>query len=524
MKCRTIMTAVKNMRCNKRDYLKKKIASLHKTALKTGTLLTAFSCLVPSVVQAIEPVNNTVVQTLAPPEEGTSVIDYQKIDQRLNRLMSSQTMVGLGVVIIENGRIRFVRGYGVRKSGGHEVVTPNTVFRWASLSKGVASTMVNLLADQKRLSLDDIISRYGTTLRLPDHAEQQATIRMLLSQRLGLVHNAYDDRLEHGEDPASLRQMLDQLHLSCSVGQCYGYQNVAFDTAHEIVERVTGMSYAQAVRRYLFLPLGMYSASIGRSALVNSLDWAEPHTGQHTREVKENYYRIPAAGGVNSSIIDLGRWVRAQMGMEPETLSHSLLNRIHQPQINTGTWKGGPVDHAMDDAAYAMAFRVYHYRGHLMVGHRGAVSGYRSLLLFDPKLKSGVAALWNSESPRPTGLQLEVMDMLYHQPFHDWMELDTPDLPPVEHHVSRPISKAERLRMERHNANGHHPVVAKKAVGKDAHSKNAHAVAAKSKPTKAPAHPAAAHKAAASDKKAHPAVVKKAAPKPAAKEKAAHKK
>ncbi|AFN56990.1 beta-lactamase class C [Zymomonas mobilis] len=520
MKCRTIITAVKNLRRVKTVYCKNRIASLHKIALKTGTLLTAFSCLVPSMLRAAEPVNNTVVQTLAPPEEGTSIIDYQKIDQRLNRLMESQTMVGLGVVIVENGKIRFVRGYGVRRAGGHAAVTPNTVFRWASLSKGVASTLVNLLADQKRLSIDDIIARYSTSLRLPEHAEQQATIRMLLSQRLGLVHNAYDDRLEHGEDPATLRQNLDHLHLSCSVGQCYGYQNVAFDTAHEIVERVTGMSYAQAVRRYLFLPLGMYSASIGRNALVNSADWAEPHVWQHTREVKENYYRIPAAGGVNSSILDLGRWMRAQMGMDPETLSPSLLNRIHQPQINTGTWKGGPVDHAMDDAAYAMAFRVYHYRGHLMVGHRGAVSGYRSLLLFDPKLKSGVAALWNSESPRPTGLQLEVMDMLYHQPFHDWMELDTPDQTPLVHRAAHPISKKERLQLERHHPSS---VNAKKGKGgkaalptKENHSKTTS--------SKASAHSVVTKKVVAADKKAKGSAVKKPALAAAKKDKASHKK
>ncbi|MFT9099346.1 MAG: serine hydrolase domain-containing protein [Zymomonas mobilis subsp. pomaceae] len=452
MKCRTIITAINQKKKKPVADFKSKVASLQKTVFKIGTVLMAACSIMPSALLAAGDNQNTIVQSLSPPEEGTSAINYQQIDQRLNRLMNSKTMVGLGVVIVENGQIRFVRGYGVRKAGGHEIVSPNTLFRWASLSKGVAATLVNVLADKRRLSLDDMIARYGTSLHLPDHAEQRATIRMLLSQRLGLVHNAYDDRLEQGEDPANLRQTLDRLHLSCAVGQCYGYQNIAFDTAHEIVERVTGQSYAQAVRRYLFLPLGMYSASIGREALVNSLDWAEPHTGQHVKVVNENYYRIPAAGGVNSSILDLGRWMRAQMGMDPETLPPALLNRLHQPQINTGTWKGGPVDHAMDDAAYAMAFRVYHYRGHLMVGHRGAVSGYRSLILFDPKLKSGVAALWNSESPRPTGVQLEVMDMLYHQPFHDWMELDVPDQPAhlvhtrEKHLEAAPLRKGQNAR------------------------------------------------------------------------------
>jgi beta-lactamase class C len=52
------------------------------------------------------------------------------------------------------------------------------------------------------------------------------------------------------------------------------------------------------------------------------------------------------------------------------------------------------------------------------------VAGYRSLILFDPKLKSGVVALWNSNTSQPGGLEFEVMDMIYHLPFRDWMELD----------------------------------------------------------------------------------------------------
>ena len=52
------------------------------------------------------------------------------------------------------------------------------------------------------------------------------------------------------------------------------------------------------------------------------------------------------------------------------------------------------------------------------------MNGYRSLILFDPKLKSGVVAMWNSNTSQPGGLEFEVMDMLYGLEFRDWMELD----------------------------------------------------------------------------------------------------
>ena len=72
---------------------------------------------------------------------------------------------------------------------------------------------------------------------------------------------------------------------------------------------------------------------------------------------------------------------------------------------------------------YGMGWRSYDYAGHHIVGHRGGVNGYRSLILFDPALKSGVVALWNSNTSQPGGLEFEVMDMIYHLPFRDWMEL-----------------------------------------------------------------------------------------------------
>jgi len=59
------------------------------------------------------------------------------------------------------------------------------------------------------------------------------------------------------------------------------------------------------------------------------------------------------------------------------------------------------------------------------VGHRGAVDGYRSLILFDPAKKSGIVMLWNSNSNKPVGAQLELFDMLYGLPAKDWLGIDT---------------------------------------------------------------------------------------------------
>lgn len=354
-------------------------------------------------------------------------VDYAVLDSRLHQLMTKPFMVGLAVGVVENGRITFLRGYGETAAGSGEAVTPETVFRWASLSKGVAATTVAKLAEQGKVDLGAPIATYKTSLRLPTGAEHRASVIDLLSHRLGLYHNALDPRLESGEDPRALRSSLAQLDLVCQPGSCWDYQNVAYDTASEIVSDATGQTYPTAVKRLLFDPIGMSSASLTRAGLESSPSWAKPHsTGGRTLEVSDNYYRIPAAGGVNSNIKDLALWMLAQMGEMPDVVSPNVLKVLHARLAKTANERGRlhmPAGEPLEGAWYGLGWRSYDYAGHVIVGHRGGVDGYRSLILFDPKKKSGVVALWNSNTNQPGGLEFELMDQIYHLPFHDWLHI-----------------------------------------------------------------------------------------------------
>jgi len=354
-------------------------------------------------------------------------IDYARLDARLRRMIEKPTMVGMAVGIVENGRITFLNGYGQTLEGSGERVTPETVFRWASVSKGVAATMVAKLAEEGRLSLDEPVAQAAPSLRLPGRNEFKATVGDVLSHRLGLYRNAFDNKLEEGQDVTLLRGTLATLNSICPPGSCWSYQNVAYDAASEMVARVSGARYQETVERDLFAPLGMTSASLTKDGLTHAKSWARPHSvGRRPLELKDIYYRVPAAGGVNSNIKDMSLWMLAQMGEMPQVLSPQLLDTIHQPRVKTPGERGRMRKflERLGEAQYGYGWRSYEYAGHHIVGHRGGVDGYRSLILFDPALKSGVVALWNSNTSQPGGLEFEVMDMLYGLEFRDWMELD----------------------------------------------------------------------------------------------------
>lgn len=362
-------------------------------------------------------------------DEPESRVDYARLDGRLNQLMTDPAMVGLAVAVVEDGRIRFIKGYGETAEGNGEPVTAQTVFRWASLSKGVAGDMVALLAADGRLALHDPVSLHASTLRLPNGNEARATVADILSHQTGLFAHAQDAKLEDGLDPHWLRGSLGTLHNICAPGTCHAYQNVAFDAASEMVERVTGRPYAEVVQERLFRPLGMRNASFGRAALMSAPSWARSHIGgasPREAEVVDSYYRVPAAGGVNGSVEDLALWLIAQTGAAPNVLPPGVLAAVQAPRVRTPGENRRRRNYAerTSVSAYGLGWRVLNYAGHRVIGHHGGVRGYRSMILFDPATRSGVVALWNSSTNIPNGLEYEVMDSLYGLPFRDWLRLD----------------------------------------------------------------------------------------------------
>lgn len=370
---------------------------------------------------------NIPVGNGTPPQ---GAVDYARLDERLQRLMRDRQMVGLAVGVVENGEIRFLKGYGLTQAGGSEAVTPSTVFRWASLSKGVAGDIVARLAADGSLSLNDPIARWASSVRLPGGTENTVTVGDILAHTSGLFAHAEDPRLEDGMDPRVLRASMAILHNTCPPGRCHAYQNVLFDAASEVVERVTGKPYGQVLRERFFDPLGMTTASSSRAELMASRSWARGHVGANpqTFEISEPYYRVPAAGGINGSIQDLSIWMLANMGRAPDVLTPEMLRQVQTARIATPgeNRRRARFSERTTSTHYGLGWRVMDYAGHRVVGHHGGVKGYRSMILFDPELKAGVVVLWNSATSRPNGIEYEVMDMVYRLPPRDWLFLDTP--------------------------------------------------------------------------------------------------
>jgi beta-lactamase class C len=383
-----------------------------------------------------------------PPERIKATLDAYS--HWLDVVAQRNEVAGLATAVVVDNKVAFEREIGYADADTQEPVTADTVFRLASLSKAFATAVTGLLIDDGRFSWDTKLADVLPFFQLKDaEASGEATVKDILGQRLGLPHNTYDALLEDNVPYEELVRRLDEVTLTCNVGQCYGYQNVAFSLIGDLIYAETGDFFYHQVDKRLFFPLGMTTASYGRDALESSKSWAHPHRpkGAHAWESfdpKEAYYRVAPAAGVNASLHDMEQWLMAQMGGRPDVLPQPLLDYLHAPGVPTPSeMHAAPWRRArLSSASYALGWRVFTYADETMIFHAGEVEGYRTMIAFFPKYRIGMVSMWNSPGSVGTDLMPMVFDSMLGLPHVDWagVEGDPPasgGTPAKTHHKHR---------------------------------------------------------------------------------------
>lgn len=354
----------------------------------------------------------------------------EEFDRLADQVMATGHVVGMATALVHRGEVLSARGHGVTDSNSRQPVDPDTVFRLASLTKGITGSAAALLVREGFIQWDEPVSPLLPQFALGNaDSTAEATVRDVLSHRMGLAFNSLDRMLEADALYHDLVALLRDQPLRCPVGDCYGYQNIAFSLIGDVTFSTSGEFFPYAVERRLFVPLGMTRSTFGLDALTLDNNWARPHTreGQHFAALfpKPTYYRVLPAAGANASIDDMARWAIAQLGHRPDVLPDEVLEEIHAPEVDTPgeiervPWRVARVRHA----SYGLGWRVYDYSGHRLIFHGGAVQGFRGMIALLPEQDFGVVVLWNNEAAVPSGLVPTVIDrVLGFQPV-DWLEL-----------------------------------------------------------------------------------------------------
>jgi len=312
---------------------------------------------------------------------------------------------GVAVVIVSGGQIKSLNAYGVRRAGTREKLTPDTVFRLASLSKAFAATSASVLVNEGKISWDSTITSVLPEVKFKNAAySKQLTLRHALSQSSGLPRHTYSHYIDENKNYADIVSRLRYVNFVCPPGKCFAYQNVVYSLAGDMIKKKSGTSFERYTEQKIFGPLGMRSASYGLTSYNASPNRAAPHIASGKRwiptAVTGNWYRVPPAAGVNASIVDMSRFLLGQMGKRQDVLPLAVLDPIQSRVTkNTPAQNYYGVRKGVDNTAYGMGWRVFDYgRNKHFIHHGGHVKGFRTEMVFNRDLQIGMVFLTNSES------------------------------------------------------------------------------------------------------------------------------
>jgi len=361
--------------------------------------------------------------------------EYQRLQDfgaELDHVATAPDFVGLAIAVVKDGRVAMVKTYGVREAGGTEKVTPDTVFRIASLSKGFAGTLAVMEQSEGKLNLQTPVATIVPEFKLKRAADAaRVTLEDVLSQRTGLPPYAYDNLLEAGRPPSAILSEYAKVKQTCSPGECFTYQNVAFNMIAAAIEKASGKTYAAEVQSRIFTPLDMRTASIGLNQLKSTGNWARPHKRVGPQNwvstpVTDWYYRVPAAGGVNASINDLSKWLIAQIGLRPDVIPVAVLDEAHRKRIATPpeTARQRSLKTPVTETSYGLGWRNYTYAGRPVITHSGSVEGYIAQIAWVPENKSGIVILSNTRGARAARIVPAWLDYELGLQKTDWFKMD----------------------------------------------------------------------------------------------------
>lgn len=351
------------------------------------------------------------------------------LDAYIRQAMADWEIPGLAIAVVKGDDVVFARGYGERRVGSGEPVDEHTLFAIASTTKAMTVAALGMLVDEGTIEWDDPVGSHMPAFQLADpYVTRHVTIRDLLTHRTGVGRHdnvwiaAPFDRQEILRRARFLPQV-------AGFRAGYGYNNIMYMAAGEIVPAATGTSWDDFLETRLFEPLGMRRTTSRTLVLETRDNIATAHVRDDGRIIamdRRDYDALGPAGSVWSSARDMAEWLRLNLngGVHDgrRLLDSATIAEIHAPQVVLGF--DGETRALFPDRnyfAYGLGWRLHDYHGRNVVQHTGSVNYTRTQVGMIPDEGLGVVVFANlSSSALQTALMYRVFDAFLNLPDTDW--------------------------------------------------------------------------------------------------------
>lgn len=357
--------------------------------------------------------------------------DIEEIDAWIGAAREAWQVPGLSVAIVKDGRTLLAQGYGVRDMRGSEPVDGHTLFAIASNTKAFTAAALAMLVDEGRLRWDDRVRDHLPWFELYDPwVSHEMRIRDLLSHRSGLGTFS-GDLLWYGT-PYSAEEVVRRARHLPAAGPfraSYGYSNIMFIAAGEVVRAASGRPWPVFVRERLLVPLGMSRTVLTTDSLRARTNVATPHGEWQGRPTAFEWYgwdAMGAAGSIISSAAEMAEWLKLQLN-EGVTEAGDTLFRpqqgrlmwtVHTPiAVGTASRELYPTTNFR---GYGLGWNLNDYRGRLIASHGGGYDGMFSRVVLVPGERLGIVVLTNSMTGISTAIANHIVDAFTGGQERDW--------------------------------------------------------------------------------------------------------
>ena len=316
--------------------------------------------------------------------------------------------MGLSVAVVTHNKIIYTHSFGLKNFETNTPLMDDCLFRIASISKSFSATSIMQLVEDKKLSLEDDISKLvGFKIRNPKYPETIITLKMVMSHR---------SSINDGEGYFTLdvinpdkNQNWAKCYNDYEPGTDYMYCNLNYNMVGTIIEKVSGERFDQYVKRHVLNPLGLYGGycvdSLDKSRFasiyeynVDSARFIPSPAAYNPRSAEiANYimgYSTPIfspTGGMKISATDLATYMTMHMKMGKHK-GKRIISKKSAREMQTAL---------SDKEGYGLAIMTKNnlIEGKTLKGHTGSAYGLYSAMFFSPEEKFGIVVISNGCHP-----------------------------------------------------------------------------------------------------------------------------
>lgn len=322
--------------------------------------------------------------------------DPPEIETYLNRLFNQQLeqnrIAGITAVMVKDGQVIFQRGYGQSDLAKKVPVDPsNSLFRIGSVSKVFTWAAVLQLYEQGRLDLDADINTY-LDFQIPDTFPEPITLRHLMSHTAGFEDRKYEMAVT---TPGQLQPLGKYLasHIPSRVrpvGQISAYSNYGTDLAGYIVERISGMPYADYIEANIFKPVGMNKSTAEQPLPIDLSANMSQGYRLINGSIQPGFFELLStqpSGAISSTGVDMARFMNA-------CLNGDLFSKERTQELMfSRSWA-----HSPEFTGLTYGFWELQTNGQRVLYHPGSTLQFHSLLMLIPEQNLGFFFSYNTET------------------------------------------------------------------------------------------------------------------------------